>query len=62
MEKDLKGGGDMEILTEQRTVYGEKCPYCKALIKGASESAMKYNLGIHVDKHLRLGELPSKKK
>lgn len=50
----------MEVVITERKMYGEKCPYCHELIKGASESAMKYNLGVHVDKHMRRGDLPIK--
>lgn len=56
MEKeDMKGGKVMEKFEETRTTFGEICPYCNQVIKGNSESAARYNLGIHIDKHSRKG-------
>ena len=31
-----------------RIAYSEECPICKKEIKGGSESALKYNLEIHI--------------
>jgi hypothetical protein len=36
------------IKTIERTQYSEKCPICKQEIKGGSESAVKYNLEVHI--------------
>lgn len=48
----------MEVVISERRMYGERCPYCRELIKGTSATAMKYNLGIHIDKHVRNGDAP----
>lgn len=60
--ENMKGGKDMEVIIEERKAYLDRCPYCGEQIKGYSASAMKYNMGIHIDKHVRNGdELPNKK-
>lgn len=38
-------------ITSKRIVYSEECPICKKEIKGFSESNLKYNMGLHKDKH-----------
>lgn len=37
------------IKTIERIQYSEKCPKCKDEIKGGSESAVKYNLKVHIE-------------
>jgi len=62
-DNNSKGGEKMEEMIEKRKVFGEHCPYCDELIKGNSESAVRYNLSIHIDKHTRKGHnLPAKEK
>jgi uncharacterized protein with PIN domain len=40
--------------TIERVQYSERCPKCKQEIRGGSESAVKYNLGVHIkQKHQR---------
>lgn len=40
-----------------RDVFEEKCKYCNKVVKGTSESAVKFKMESHVDKHRRKGEI-----
>jgi hypothetical protein len=37
-----------ETHTVTRDVFVEKCPYCARLIKGTSESQLRFNLDLHI--------------
>lgn len=39
-----------QVVKSERIVYIEKCPICKQEIKGFSESNVKWNLELHIEK------------
>ena len=40
-----------ETIKSERIVYSEVCPICNKKIRGFSESAVKFNMELHKEKH-----------
>jgi hypothetical protein len=58
MDKDnLKGGKDMETTIKKIQVNVQQCPFCNQKPSSFGADALKYNYKVHLDKHLRRGEI-----